>query len=279
MKRNLSPTKQDPSSYYKAVNKSIVTDNVDSTGAISDEIGNLIVTNAAALSGEVSTGYILKVDTIRDWLVAFIKGGTDTDKIVKFKLEDDTITNFSVVYSSISLDLGTNIETVYRYRDENFCKLYWVDGVNQLRSINIFDADSASIPLALLDATPVYATSQPQIIKVLAGGMYKSGKVQYAYQLYNIDGSETVISPVSYAVPLTESSLLGETYTFKGSDSGEDTGKSIRISISNIDSTFDYIKIIAIHYEDIGAPPIINVVEERDYRNFSNIYRHRCNNS
>lgn len=273
MRSDLSPTKQDPNSYYHALNKSVISDISNSTGTITDEIGNKLVGDIIDILGISSNYSVIKLDSVRDYLVVFLKGTSGTDRIDLFTYDNTTesISHYKNVYSG-SLNLGYSIDTVYRYRDTAYCKVYWSDGINQLRSINIFDTNSASIPLELLDIIPKVAITQPTISSVTSDGMYQSGVVQYAYQLYNLDGAETTFSPISDRVLLSTSSYSAPTSeVFKGSKPEENTGKSVTVTISGIDTNFTYIKLAAIHYSDISQQPIINIVEERSIRGESTI--------
>lgn len=273
MRSDLSPTKQDPNSYYHALNKSVISNISNSTGTITDEIGNKLIGNIIDILNISSNYSVIKLDSVRDYLVVFLKGTSGTDRIDLFTYDNTTesISHYRNVYAG-SLNLGYSIDTVYRYRDTTYCKVYWSDGINQLRSINIFDTNSASIPLELLDIIPEVAITQPTISSVTSDGMYQSGVVQYAYQLYNLDGAETTFSPISDRVLLSTSSYTSPTSeVFKGSEPEENTGKSVTVTISGIDTNFTYIKLAAIHYSDIAQQPIINIVEERSIRGESTI--------
>lgn len=226
MRSDLSPTKQDPNSYYHALNKSVISNISNSTGTITDEIGNKLIGDIIDILHISSNYSVIKLDSVRNYLVAFLKGTSGTDRIDLFTYDNTTesISHYKNIYSG-ALNLGYSVDTAYRYRDTTYCKVYWSDGINQLRSINIFDTNSASIPLELLDIIPKVAITQPTISSVTSDGMYQSGVVQYAYQLYNLDGAETTFSPISDRVLLSTSSHTSPTSElFKGSGPEENTG-------------------------------------------------------
>lgn len=221
---------------------------------------------------------IIGMGTMRDWLVTFTADPADSGKgqIWKCKynkvteliddIDVDTLTvDKHLVYTG---DLNFHKEhrigeVISRYQNNTHGKVYFVDGNNGLRHINILDPNSLSLPTNALDIIPDVKLNQPLITSVIKGGLYKSGKVQYVYQLYNLGGAETIFSPASYLTHLTisdDSNSNSEDY--KGTVLDGDTGKAVVVTINNIDKTFEYIRLVALHYQTKEGEPIINVVSE-----------------
>jgi hypothetical protein len=114
---------------------------------------------------------------------------------------------------------------------------------------------------------PSVDISQPQVTAVVNGGLYKSGMVYYAYQLYDKSGAETIISPVSNGVSLVESPAgLNDTGKYLGSPVDQMTGKAVRVKIPLIDNDFDRIRLYSIFYDQAEGSPVINIVADKRTR-------------
>jgi hypothetical protein len=72
---------------------------------------------------------------------------------------------------------------------------------------------------------------EPPSIDNLGIGNLKTGMVQYAYQLFNARGNESLISPVSGLVHLTTSSNSQSLNEYKGSEKNISSNKSVIIDI------------------------------------------------
>lgn len=262
--RNLVPE----DTYYEALNKQIVNDNESITGAVVDEPGNKLITGTLNLGID---NLIIKTISIRDWIISFVKDTTTpiTYKIIKYKITNGAISNLSTVYSHDSAFFGNNIDCVVRYRDENLCKLYWTDGVNQLRHINIF-ADNSLLDISLLDITPTVNIYQPIVTDVKTGGRLKTGVYQYAYQLFNKNGAETTFSQLSPKVNISSGSLL-LSKEFSGGEKEEVSNKSCVISFSNIDTKFEYLRVVSVYYADDLQEPEISVISEHKLNGASSL--------
>jgi hypothetical protein len=265
MRQDMDNKLSDKDSYYEAVNKQIVFDDLTTTGAIADEPGNKLVTGSLGLTAQDT---MIKTVSVRDWVISFIKNTSfEGNRIIKYKITSaGAIANLSTVYTtytgstSLGQWFGDNIDCVVRYRDENLCKLYWTDGINQLRHINIF-ADNSTLPISLLDVTPEAFITQPEVYDVISGGRLNIGRYQYAYQYYNRNGAETVYSQLSNIVDITRGSLQAFS-DFAGGDSEDVSNKSALIKIENIDSRFEYIRVLSIYYKDSVTAPEIKVITE-----------------
>jgi len=185
------------------------------------------------------------------WQASMGPSGT----ISTLKLLKNDIFNFSTYYP---------IEARSNYINELFGKVYFVDGYNDLRHVNIFQPNLPAIPVDKIELLPNNSLSQPLISDILEGGYYESGVVEYAYQLYDEYGAETIISPVSNKVLLTSSPYTKSSTTkFLGDPINENTGKAVTVTINGIDTDFDYIRVFSIHYQSTGSNPVIRIVHDQ----------------
>ncbi|MCD6329191.1 MAG: hypothetical protein J7M10_02375, partial [Candidatus Cloacimonetes bacterium] len=168
-----------------------------------------------------------------------------------------------------------NYEVYCYYDNEDRQKVYWADHFNLLRHINIEDPPSSADKL---DIVADIELSQAYL-KAIGSGNLDVGVVQYAYQLYDLGGGETIFSPASPLYTISESNeFAANTKEYKGSaklDSNgnlTNSGKSFNVQIDNIDTSFDKIKVVSIHYSTVDSTPTINVVSILDVTSSVNVW-------
>lgn len=150
-----------------------------------------------------------------------------------------------------------------RYESTNLRKVYWVDGVNNMRYMILDQVDSGD-EVSKFDINPTVEMVAPTG-EVLVGGAYTAGLVQHSYQLYRKNGSATTFSPPSDILPLTGNDGGSDSRTFSGSELGENTGKAVRVTINGLDANYDRVRIVAIHHTEYLIDPIINIIGEVEY--------------
>jgi len=235
---------------------------------------------------DTSNFKIIGLGTMRDWIVIFTtdintlpfgSASVGNGQIWKCRYDkvneiiEDTVLNTLVpsihlVYNGILGFTTSNRvgEIVSRYQDDLHGKVFFIDGVNTMKHINILDPDSTGLSLSDLEMVPDVAFTQPKITKVIKGGNLKSGSIQYSYQLFNYGGVETSFAPASGIVHLTDKNeYSSNTLNYKGVAPDTVTGKSIVISIDSIDVDFDYIRLISVYYTSQEGAPEINIIEEK----------------
>lgn len=278
MDQDSSLNKFDPKHYFEAWNLSPLTDDGLANGAMNSIKSTLEQPNGTIVDAGY---YIIGHCVVRDYLIIFSTPCTDEDPggvdpaslgaITTLDLSDPDLTavvnrykaalNFSTAHPIFN-------ETVGRYERAGFVKVWWTDNFNVLRGMNVMDPPDDISDLEIVGDVDM---SEP-IIGSIGNGSIDVGMIQYAYQLYNLGGSETIFSPVSPLYNLTtESYFETNTAGFKGSNSRDDqdaainSGKSITLSISNLDTDYDRIRVVAIHYDRVDATPVISIVTERTF--------------
>ena len=137
---------------------------------------------------------------------------------------------------------------VSRYENENIQKIYFTDNFNQLRILNLADSNLINTPPEVLDVSPSVEFSHIVVSKVIEGGSFEQGIVQYAYSLYSDNGTESKISSLSLPYLVDDTVLIGN--------------KSLEVSLPTIDTKFDYIKVYRILYDTITGTPIISLIAD-----------------
>lgn len=173
-----------------------------------------------------------------------------------FKIEED---NSNVLQATLkffdAIDIqNKKLDIKGYFENENIVKLYWADGESQLRFINIEDNNSLNLESNRLNIVPNVILSQPNNIGYSSGGNHTSGMIQYAFNYYNQNGSQTKISPLSFPYYLNNGS--------NGDPINESVSKSPIIQINNIDQNFDGIRIYSVKYTSKDATPTISLIKQ-----------------
>lgn len=202
-------------------------------------------------------------------------GTSGTDYIIRLE-ESDGEFNMKVLYQGdLNFSQDHPIETIGIYETEDIQKVYWLDGVNQSRVINIAGSDYY-FQRSLLINTPfdfigdLKLQEQVTVERVdNSNGSFRAGVIQYAFTYYNRNGQE---SNIFYVTPLQYIS-----YTDRGGSSEDVIHCSFNLSIRNIDGflyrsgeilrftpTYDYLRVYAIYRSSLDATPEVRIVKDID---------------
>tara|TARA_R110002124_G_scaffold281430_1_gene455697 strand:- start:54498 stop:58508 length:4011 start_codon:yes stop_codon:yes gene_type:complete len=284
--------------YFEAQHIKVLATNDQSTGGVSNEKGNtkvitipsisinattnvitygsktLSYTNNTEVDTQVANGLlptssstqkIISTVTTRTGLVIFTTDDLGMDCI--WYIENLVNNDYSIELIYIrNLNFSTQypIQSIFNYENENIQKVYWVDGKEQIRFINLkHNLIEGNSPLIDLSSTSInfvgkVTFSQPKINTVVGGGSHTSGMVQYAYNLYKLNSSQTKISPLSKLVPLDKGENNG------GGELNEIVGSTPVVTIEDIDTTYTHIKIYAIKYTSYNQIPSVSLIDERE---------------
>lgn len=162
------------------------------------------------------------------------------------------------------------LQLLYNYENSIIEKIYMVDGNNQLRFMNLRQSlangdlrDLADTPASSVNTVSNLDISQPEISSVTGGGSHTAGMVQYAYNLYVLNGSQTTISPLSALTPLDKGEGLG------GGEVNETVGRTVVVDINRLDEDYTHIKLYAIKYTSYNQSPEISLIADREIDNYS----------
>jgi hypothetical protein len=276
--RDSSKNKYPKGSYYKMKNFRVISFNELSNGAVNSVKGNLpiTITGGSGYDDHFVIGYLV----VRNYLVAWSTSCIDnTGGIGTIWRTDLSVSSpsWTKIYENAGMLLTTQHpileESIGYYESNTIINVYWTDNFNMYRHINIASVYTGS--LDQLDILSKVTLEQPVIKNISDGNIYV-GKIQYAYQYYNLYGSETVFSPCTPLIHLTKSSerLTGANMRlYEGSDALDDSGnpnnsgKSVKIEIVNADTNYDMVRVVAILYRNLNQMPEIHIVGEYETSN------------
>lgn len=234
---------------------------------------------------------------LNKYLIIFTATIDNKDKTIRdiiYRVEDDYGLLISkILYEdtdgALNLSPKNPIEAIGYHENDLIQKVYWVDGRNQPRVINIAKPE-LRIPSKYIDninnfsgiggyseneeantymensyPEGLYTASSFDFIRELAleenisvwrnegSGIFSPGTIQYAFSYYNRYEQE---SNIFYVTPLMYVSPKD-----RGGNPEETVSNVFNIQIENIDK-FEYIRVYSIHRTSIDAIPTVKVVSD-----------------
>lgn len=223
--------------------------------------------NNYRLSGtQVIIGHVI----IRDNIILFTTDNNGFDCI--WKVNDETYDIELLYLRNLEFTTSNPIQGINNYENEIIDKIYWVDAKNQLRFVNIYHSIDNQDLENLIDLSfnninmvGTFDLDQPEIIDINRGGIHTAGMIQYAYNLYKINGSQTKISPLTELIPLTKGEGNG------GGDINEIVGTVPVIKIDNLDNDYTNLRLYAIKYTSYNQLPSVSLILDRNITSVSQI--------
>lgn len=241
--------------------------------SFAESIRALNITNANGLADteakQAFLGKIVGYCVLDKYLVIFthyVNNGVITDRIYRFEKDaaNDMQLNGVLLYrKNLGFTDATRLETMGIYESANIQKVYWLDGINQPRFINVA-GDTETIlkhrdnwlsSKTPFDFIPVFDYKGDSFINIERqdyGGTFPEGTIQYAMCYYNLNGQQSnifYISPIYYI-----------SHSDRGAQQEQILNNSFKITIKNVDTDFDYLRIYSIHRSSINGKPSCKVI-------------------
>ena len=156
------------------------------------------------------------------------------------------------------------IETLVSYESESIQKVYWTDGINQPRVINITGTINQNAEAASqFDFIPDLNLQEEITVEKMLGanGMFAPGVIQYAFTYYKKNGQETNIfhtTPLNYI-----------SYKDRGASPEDKVENAFKISIYHPDTNFDFLRIYSIQRTSINGTPIVKRIQDISLEGYS----------
>lgn len=206
-------------------------------------------------------GIAIGIASINNQIVVFTTDDEGNDYIyLLYRVYDDgTIRGKYLYKGDLNFNVSYPLETLVSYESDLIQKVYWTDGINPLRFINIA-ADDVTINNWNFRTTPFDFTpelrlrEEVNVSKVFGSGEFPAGVIQYAFTYYNKYGQE---SNIFYTTPLQYIS-----YADRGGSPESKIANSFKIQITNLDQNFDYLRIYSILRTSKDATPLVKRVTD-----------------
>lgn len=260
MNTDIDKAVRDGQSYYRAENFTSTSEGDGTIGSLENSKGNQQLTEIVFAANHVVVGV---VPVVRKHVYFTTDGSTSNiylhDNGVFTLLYSDSSSTYKLNFST---DLDNRIVGVGRQETTSIEKVYWVDGLNEYRYIDL-NRDYTGLEANVFNVTPPNDITADIKTEVLpSAGQYLAGSVYHTYQFYTTNGASSTISSASHVSRLSQYTTVKD----GGNDIEEDSGCAVRVTISNIDSTvlanYNRVRVYAIYYQD-DINPIVNIVAEK----------------
>lgn len=286
MEKDISPNLTQPGSYFEAVNGRIISNDSQTAFSFSNEKGNTMIVELPNIINQTLNFRIEESDSTllynQSYTLTELSSLPDitTAKIIAFSEVRNrliVISQQSTYYQFWELKDGVlkllyynqfnavsyeNLIIQPRYENNDIQKLYFTDA-NNFWHLNIYSgntlSESINTPINLVNVFPDADLETPLLDEMIPGGFFKSGSVQYAYNLYSTSGSETKISSFS--------NLLFTSNRYLGLNDIESSSQAFKISIANIPDDFNIINVYRIFNNDLNSLPEVSLIIEDIFEN------------
>lgn len=294
--RDLTPTKFPSDAAFNITNMKVIANEELSTLSIETEHGNTYSTSLP--------GTILGVQPFDDFAIVFTRysKGIPFPKLINnnialergiiapsvpytmdyilkvFENEYGNLT-YNVIYSGdLNFSLDNPIESIRCTETIDINKVYWVDGRNQLRSVNIAKPILENDPELLINKfdylKPItinnIAPIDVEILKSYTGGNFKLGAMQYFINFSDPYGSS---SNVVYASPIVHNSGLisyNNTQYEIGLDTNTTSSNCFTLSINfNTKINWEYFNIYRLQRATLDGTPELYLIYQGKINNNS----------
>lgn len=269
IKRDTHPIHQDASFLWDALNIRFTKKDNNSFLTMTNERGPL------RLGLNIKGKYYLGHCILGKYLILFTttEDGVDDyslytgkDYIIRITKEGGNYISEVLFEGALNFKKKHLIQTLGNYESPLVQKVYWTDGYNQPRFINIvadklYNKDLSTItdykelyPEGNFDFVPRLLLKEKIDVEKVEGGNFSPGTIQYAFTYYNKYGQESNIfytTPLLYISPLT-----------RGGNPEETVNNSFTIKIYNFETKFDYLRIYSIHRTSKDSTPQVKVVRD-----------------
>ena len=280
MDQDSANNKRDPNSYFSANNFRVVTDEGASSGSLENEKGTKLAFKVPIISEMVlKDGTIIPPQTnlkiigsctMVDEIIIFTTNNTTatpngygqiwkckydegTGKIIGLDAQNQLVPSIHLYYNQ-----KLNFSTEYRigraialYETTEKQRVYWTDNYNPVRTFNLAASDPLNTPLS---NTALFSTSylnQPIAKEFGSGNILAGTQIQFSYRLLNANGEQTTFAPPTPLLPLSEVPTLANNFTQFAGDGGSKS-RSVTYDLIDLDTDYEVIQHIAIHYLNNG---------------------------
>lgn len=192
------------------------------------------------------------------------------DKIYKVWYDEDTLKSHLLFTGDLNFDYKYPIETIPYYENEDIQKVYWVDGLNQPRVINVSNPESITEKNVNF-VSDLSLKERFYVEKKYGAGFFPSGVVQYAFTYSNANLQETNII---YVTPQYYTS-----YKDRAGGADEKTSNVFYIYLADysklggeegvLDNGFEKLRIYSIFRTSIDGVPSVKRIAEIDIKSLT----------
>lgn len=296
MNQDISQSKFSNQFYFEGKNIRILSTDSQSTNSVTNEKGNSLVLTIPQINIDFNNKIISYNSKTLNYLTSqinqlyssqpgeqlIIGHAIGKDNTVLFTTDNNgfdciwTFNNYdydlNLIYlRNLNFNINNPIQALINYENDKIEKVYWVDGKNQMRFLNIKQSiengdndELIDVESSLINVVGDFKFSQPELITKEQGGTHTAGMIQYAYTLYRLNGASTKLSPLSDLISL---------------DNGEQGGGNINNTVSSypvikvpfIDSDYTNLKLYSIKYTSYNEIPEVRLILDKNIQGLSEL--------
>lgn len=174
--------------------------------------------------------------------------------------------NVNNIYDgNLNFNVKYPLETLVYYESPEIEKVYWTDGLNQPRLINIkaskektdmWNSGDGSTIDTWFDFVPAVGLKETLTVEknVSGGGLFMPGVIQYCFTYLNKYGQQSNIVAVSPLYYLAHDD--------RGGKPDEHISNSFTITIDNVDTSFDYVRLYSIQRTEVDTTAEVRLIED-----------------
>ena len=149
--------------------------------------------------------------------------------------------NFVRYKEFLNLSRQYNIYKSVESRKENkdVLRVIFTDYYNDVYTLNVLEDQVQATPVKLINILPANNSRQPIITEVVEGGFLPTGRYQLWYQLNSSQGAVSTTSTLSKFITIGGQDIITE---YSGNVVGTNSGKSIRVTVQDIDTNYSFIR-------------------------------------
>lgn len=245
----------------------------------------IALTNGNGLTQSVSSGVqhkIVGVGKFSDYAAIIAHGISGAnDAIFKVNINPDGSLGVqeAMIQADLSLDDDTSLRVEVSEENEHFHRIYWTDGINPLRTINLKEDPGYYVGITADDLN-VFKSAElkaPVVNSVIPGGIVLCGSHSYCYRLITQDGKTSRTSQITNPVHIAKQTLGTDYHKLTGGPLSEHSANSVTLTIDNIDISYTSIQIIDIRYTSSEGGIEANIITESSITGSSFTYTHNGN--
>lgn len=194
-----------------------------------------------------------------------------TDHIYRLEIINEDLNIVEIFTGNLNFDTEYPLETLSVYENENIQKVYFIDGKNQARVINILEDYNLKYQDTLSEykktafdfIAELQLNEKVYIHKIIGTGEFPQGTIQYVFSYYDKHGRQSNL--------FAQSDLQYLAYN-KGVSPEEKVNCSFKIYIDNIDRQFNYLRIYSIIRTSQDAIPTCKRVVDLEINSNDIVY-------
>lgn len=260
MSKDLAQDKFSDKTYLDAKNIRITATDNNTMLAVTNEQGNKQLTLSNAIQG-TCIGHAV----INNTIVVFTTETalpSNIDRIYTIVINNTNNATVTEKFSgNLNFSVSHKLETLVSFENIDSQKIYWVDGRNQPRVINIASTILQNDNTQFDFSRELTLTETVQIQRFDLGGTFMPGTIQYFMTYFNMYGQESSIFYQSQLMYTSESNAGGEP--------NKTVSNSFNLTVSNIDTKWDYVRLYCVQRTSTDTNATARIVGEAEASNES----------